>query len=85
MAHIEKPIQISSDERYPSNGSVWIEVGVDEFLNACSDEELNEIKTRLNTIANPQPVLRKLSEEEIKKMGLPPIPIKKGKKRGQNN
>lgn len=67
MPFIEKPISISNNPQYPSNGSLVLEVNVEEFLNACSQEERDWLKQQLN---QEQPQIRPLTEEEVKEFGL---------------
>ena len=67
MPFIEKPISISNNPQYPSNGSLVLEINVEEFLNTCSQEERDWLKQQLN---QEQPQIRPLTEEEVKEFGL---------------
>lgn len=79
MPQFERPLRISSMDKYPSIGSLWVEVGVVEFINACSDEEFYQLVDEIrkidaqNAIINPiTPTngFKVLTEEEVKEMGL---------------
>jgi len=75
MPQFERPLKISSMDQYPSIGSLWVEVGVIEFINACSDEEFDQLVDEIrkidaqNAIAIPPPQgLKPLTKEELDSM-----------------
>ena len=81
MPTFEKPINISSSPKYPSIGTLLIDIDVKEFINACSDEEFEHLVLEIRAIALQNdiiaapPGLRQLSDEEVKSLGLPPLDI----------
>lgn len=79
MPQFEKEITLLSGNNPESIGAIIIDVRVDEFINACSDEEYIDLVERIRVIENkttqqtsPQG-MRVLTPEEIDKLGLPPI------------
>ena len=75
MPQFERPLKIESMDQYPSIGSLWVEVGVIEFINACSDAEFDELVDEIrkidaqNAIAIPPPPgLRPMNDKELDKM-----------------
>ena len=80
MPLFEIPLTITSLEDQPSVGSVITDIDVADFINACSDEEFEDLVQRIRVIALENqnvaapPGLRPMSEEEIEALGLPPIP-----------
>lgn len=79
MPLFEKPLNINSMPAYPSIGTLVVEVDIKEFINACSDEEFEQLVLEIRAIAAENDGigqlagLRQLTEEEVKELGLPNI------------
>jgi hypothetical protein len=80
MPLFEIPLTIISLEDQPSVGSVITDIDVADFINACSDEEFDDLVQRIRVIAAENDGigqlagLRQLTEEEVKELGLPSKP-----------
>ena len=79
MPQFERPLKISSMDKYPSIGSLWVEVDVVEFINACSDEEFYQLVDEIRKIdaqnaiispITPTNGFKMLTKEEVEELGL---------------
>lgn len=74
MPQFEKPIKIESIDGATSIGTLWVEVGVEDFVNTCSPEEFNQLIEKIReidaqkSIVVPPPGLKPMSDEEVKAM-----------------
>tara|TARA_R110000772_G_scaffold47958_1_gene109410 strand:- start:657 stop:1022 length:366 start_codon:yes stop_codon:yes gene_type:complete len=72
------PMDLTSQNTPESIGSVITNIEVSDFINACSDEEYDDLVHRIREIENQSPLelppgLRPINEEEAIKLGLPPL------------
>lgn len=84
MPYLQKQITIFNTDQYPSNGSIVLEILVDEFLAACNQEEKDWLKEQLNQPEEQAQGIRPLTDEEIKAFGLDkldPTPTPPAKKK----